>query len=31
MLEEGYVRFKMKVTSAPSVPDTPWFVKLEST
>ncbi|MBQ4833804.1 family 16 glycosylhydrolase [Pseudoalteromonas sp. MMG010] len=31
MLEEGYVRFKMKITSAPSTPDTPWFIKLEST
>jgi beta-glucanase (GH16 family) len=31
MIEEGYVRFKMKVTSAPATPDTTWFVKLEST
>lgn len=31
MLEEGYVRFKMKVINAPSTPDTTWFVKLEST
>ncbi|MBB1442112.1 family 16 glycosylhydrolase [Pseudoalteromonas sp. NZS71] len=30
MLDEGYVRFKMKVTNAPGTADAAWLVKLES-
>ncbi|MEO2267580.1 family 16 glycosylhydrolase [Pseudoalteromonas sp. YIC-656] len=30
MLEDGYVRFDMQVTSLPSTPDAPWLFKIES-
>ncbi|WP_194442404.1 glycoside hydrolase family 16 protein [Pseudoalteromonas simplex] len=30
MLEDGFVRFDMQVTSLPSTPDAPWLFKIES-
>lgn len=30
MLEDGYVRFDMQITSLPATPDAPWLFKIES-